>query len=197
MTPPILQTPPADAPDEPRVRRLRYEPLTGERTGPPIPPTPAAPALPAPTWTAVLSPGTGTRAAEPAVGAADAGATSAAMRCRRDVARGLPARGADDRLRPDVEAALRLVLEVLDGHRPAMQLTAQLTPAVLRCVRAAGRRGAGRSRLASLRIFRPTPGAAEVAAVYRLDGRARAVAARFEHPDRDDRRWRCVAIRLG
>jgi hypothetical protein len=91
---------------------------------------------------------------------------------------------------------LRLLLEVLDGRRPVAQLDEHLTRPALRCVRAAGCRGSGRSRLTSMRVCRPVPGAAEVAAVYRLDGRARALAARFERT-RDGAGWRCVAVRLG
>jgi Family of unknown function (DUF6459) len=104
-----------------------------------------------------------------------------------------PAR--DERLGPTAHTVLRLLLEVLDGRRPAVQLAAHLAPGALRYVRAAGRRGSGRSRLSSVRICRPAEAAAEVAAVYRLDGRARAVAARFEREP--DGTWRCVALRLG
>lgn len=102
-----------------------------------------------------------------------------------------------DEVRDDAEAALRLVLEVLDGRRPAAHLAGHLGRDAVRAVRAAGRRGSGPSRLTSVRVSRPAPAAAEVAAVYRLDGRARAVAARFEPPPGADGPWRCVAIRLG
>ncbi|MGE3287939.1 MAG: Rv3235 family protein [Pseudonocardia sp.] len=152
----------------PRLRRLRYEPLPGERLGAAVTTlTPRDP--PAPSRS-------GGRVA--------------------DARRGADTAGPVDALRDEVETALLLVLEVLDGRRPAWQLSAHLAPEALRCVRSAARRGNGRSRLVSVRICRPTPAAAEVAAVYRLDGRARAVAARFE-PGRSGSRWRCVAIRLG
>lgn len=101
----------------------------------------------------------------------------------------------DGQLASTVLTVLRLLLEVLDGRRPASQLTDQLTPAALRYVRATGCRGSGRGRLSSLRICRPATGIGEVAAVYRLDGRARAVAARFERSPGGA--WSCVALRLG
>ena len=101
-----------------------------------------------------------------------------------------------DGLHHVAQAVLRLMLEVLDGRRPVAQLDEHLTRPALRCVRAAGCRGSGRSRLTSMRVCRPAPDAEEVAAVYRLDGRARAVAARFERT-RDGAGWRCVAVRLG
>ncbi|MGQ0574725.1 MAG: Rv3235 family protein [Pseudonocardia sp.] len=103
----------------------------------------------------------------------------------------------EDRLHEIAVAVLRLLLEVLDGHRPPGQLTEHLTRPALRHLRAAGLRGSGRSRLTSMRVCRPARHAAEVAAVYRLDGRARAVAARFERTGRGRDGWRCVALRLG
>jgi hypothetical protein len=165
---PPAARPAAPATQAPRLRRLRYEPLPGERLGGPVRALPRE--LPAPSRCA--------------------GRAAAA---RRPVAQ---TAGPADDLRDDVDAALLLVLDVLDGRRPAWQLTARLAPDALRCVRSAAGRGSGRSRLVSVRICRPAQGAAEVAAVYRLDGRARAVAARFE-PGPPGPRWRCVAIRLG
>jgi hypothetical protein len=101
----------------------------------------------------------------------------------------------DEALHGTAVTVLRLVLEVLDGHRPPAHLHDHLARPALRSVRAAGRRGSGRSRLTSVRVCRPTTRAAEVAAVYRLDGRARAVAARFEIGSTGS--WRCVVLRLG
>jgi hypothetical protein len=45
-----------------------------------------------------------------------------------------------------------------------------------------------------MRLCLPAPGAAEVAAVCGIDGRVRALAARFE---RRGGRWLCTAVRLG
>jgi hypothetical protein len=104
---------------------------------------------------------------------------------------------------------LRLALEVLDGRRPLTHLTPYLDPSALRYVRAAlAQRPAARpaSRMTSLHASRPSPNAVEVAAVYRLGGRARALAARFEGPvddgtasanrTADPADWRCVTLRL-
>jgi Family of unknown function (DUF6459) len=66
-------------------------------------------------------------------------------------------------------------------------------------VRAARRTGAVQreaSRLTSLHLSRPIAEAVEIAAVCRLAGRVRALAARFEGPAGDAARWRCVAVRL-
>lgn len=103
----------------------------------------------------------------------------------------------DERLAPSARTCLLMLLEVLDGRRPANQLADRLSPAALRYLRAAAtaRRTSVRSTLSSLRICRPGVGVGEVAAVCRLDGRARAVAARFERAP--DGAWRCVALRLG
>lgn len=122
-------------------------------------------------------------------------------------------------LRRRAEQVLRLTLEVLDGRRPAAQLTEHLDPRVLRYVRAAlAQRAPGcrPSRMTSVHVDRPCAGAIEVAAVYRRGPRARALAARFEpvcpgtaavrepltargEPETragDPRAWRCVVLRL-
>lgn len=150
----------------PRLRWMRYEPLPGEPLGPPEQVRDAAPAEHARTG----------RPRTPCVEHAGSAAAADAIGLRAN-------------------AVLRLLLEVLDGRRPVTQLAGHLAPTALRYVRAAGRRGSGRSRLTSLRICRPAAGAAEVAAVYRLDGRARAVAARFERDAQGA--WRCAVLRLG
>ena len=107
-------------------------------------------------------------------------------------------------VRRRAEQVLRLTFEVLDGRRPLTQLTAHLEPRALRYVRAAvaQRRAAQQpARMTSLHLDQPLrQDVAEVAAVYRLGSRARALAARFERvpaaePD-DPRRWRCVTLRL-
>lgn len=174
-TPPAAR--PAPGPGRPRIRQMRYEPLQGERFAEPARAAAAGRPVTVPT---------------PRVPPMDRGARNPAA------ARDQPGRGqrGDDRLRADTEAVLRLVLEVLDGQRAPGQLAGHLTAPAVRCVRAAAR-GGGRSRLTSLRICRPLPGVAEVAAVYRIDGRARAIAARFEQSPAPPLRWRCVAVRLG
>ncbi|MHA6792925.1 Rv3235 family protein [Pseudonocardia bannensis] len=105
----------------------------------------------------------------------------------------------DDPARRQAQGTLRLVLEVIDGRRPAAQLGRLLEPSVLRYVTAAatqpGVRRDGCARLRSLRLDRPRPDAAEVAAVCRLGGRIRALAARFERSDTG--LWRCTALRIG
>lgn len=103
----------------------------------------------------------------------------------------------DERVRQHVQQVLRLTLEVLDGRRPIAQLGAFIDPSTLRYLRAVGRRGPGPSRLTSLRMCRPRPDAVEAAAVYRVDGRVRALAARFEQLDGRSGSWQCVAMRLG
>jgi hypothetical protein len=105
----------------------------------------------------------------------------------------------DDGVGHRAQQVLRLALEVLGGRRPAAHLAGQLAPAALRYLRAAEARrppGSAPGRLTSLRLCRPHPRAAEVAAVYRLDGRARALAARFERCGDDPGDWRCVVLRL-
>jgi hypothetical protein len=93
-------------------------------------------------------------------------------------------------------AALRLALEVLDGRRAEAHLADIAAPAVLRYWRAARdqRRMRSPAQLKAMRVCLPAPGAAEVAAVCAIDGRVRALAARFE---RRGGRWRCTAVRLG
>ncbi len=102
-----------------------------------------------------------------------------------------------------VTRLLRLALEVFDGHRPLAHLAPHVEPHVLRYWRAAVHQrgvpaapspgGRLRTRPGRPHVFLPGNGVAEVAVTCRMDGRARALAARFE---RDDRTWRCVAIRL-
>jgi hypothetical protein len=116
-------------------------------------------------------------------------------------------------LRRRALAVLRLTLEALDGRRPLTQLAPHLDPSALRYVRAAhaqshpvrthsAQRTPVRhpSRLTSVHLCRTGVDAVEVAAVYRLGTRARALAARFEGPAAgpadDARRWRCVTLRL-
>ncbi|HEY0811644.1 MAG TPA: Rv3235 family protein, partial [Pseudonocardia sp.] len=58
---------------------------------------------------------------------------------------------------------------------------------------AARKRPGAPSRVLRLRVFLPHPDAAEVAAVCRIDGRVRALAARFE---RRGQAWCCTVLRL-
>lgn len=95
-----------------------------------------------------------------------------------------------------ITAALRLALEVLAGRRPAVQLGALTTPAVLRYWQAARdqRRPRSSARLLKVRLCLPAEGVAEAAAVCAIDGRPRALAARFEQRGVG---WQCTAVRLG
>jgi hypothetical protein len=101
--------------------------------------------------------------------------------------------------------ALGLVLEVLDRRRPLIHLRPMLTAHAFRYVTVVTDRlptsaPRGDARVLSIRMCQPTEHVAEVAAVCRLNGRHRAVAARFEHlPDpRSGRlRWCCAVIQLG
>lgn len=98
-------------------------------------------------------------------------------------------------MRQTVTTALRRALEVLDGRRPGGQLAALFEPAPLRYWRAeaARRPGSGSACLLRTRVCSPDAAAVEVAATCRIDGRVRAVAARFE---RSGPGWVCSAVRL-
>ncbi len=91
---------------------------------------------------------------------------------------------------------LRLACEVLDGRRPAGQLAGHVDDSVLRYWRTATERRRVRTpaRFRRMRVSHPHHTAAEVAVALELDGRVRALAARF---DLTDGRWRCTALRLG
>jgi hypothetical protein len=102
-------------------------------------------------------------------------------------------------LRRRAHQVLVLLVEVLDGRRPLAHLSAHVEPGPLRGVRAALARPAtarSASRLTSLHVSRPRVDAIEVAAVRRVGGRARALAARFEGRPEEPARWRCVTLRL-
>jgi hypothetical protein len=91
---------------------------------------------------------------------------------------------------------LRTALEVFDGRRPAAHIADQVTPSVLRYWRAAAQQRHPRrpARFTRIRLCLPRSGVAEVAVTCDIDGRARALAARFE---RSRGRWLCTALRLG
>ncbi len=98
-------------------------------------------------------------------------------------------------VRRSVGGILQRAIEVLDGRRAPEHLEALLASDVLGYWRAeAARKRAGTaSRMLRMRVFLPHPDAAEVAAVCRVDGRVRALAARFE---RRGPTWCCTVLRL-
>ncbi|MEO3822192.1 Rv3235 family protein [Actinomadura sp. B10D3] len=108
-----------------------------------------------------------------------------------------PGDGVDAEVRAVADAAVRLIVEVLAGTRPAHQLSLVAVPAV--CREMAARRGlpGGRGRrivppkVLSARSQRPSPGVAETAAVAVVAGRVHALALRLEHTRG---RWRCTAL---
>jgi hypothetical protein len=95
-----------------------------------------------------------------------------------------------------VSRILRIALEVLERRRPSTQLERYFAPAPLRCWRVAVRQRRPRSRVqpGRMRVCMPRTEVAEVALPCTIDGRVRALAARFEHSAAG---WRCTAIRLG
>ena len=97
--------------------------------------------------------------------------------------------------RQAVGVTLRRAIEVLDGRRPAEHLDGHLVPGLpgYWAAEVARRRSEGPSRVLRLRVFLPHADAAEVAAVCRVDGRVRALAARFE---RREAAWMCTVLRL-
>ena len=96
-------------------------------------------------------------------------------------------------------------VEVLGGDRPLAQLlrwtNARVYAELDRRVRILGRtapapqrRRTVRAHVASVHVFLPGPGSAEVSVHVRHGHRSRAIAARLE---RRDGRWMCVALQLG
>jgi len=99
---------------------------------------------------------------------------------------------------PRAAAAVRVLLEVLVGDRPAYQVARWVSPALLcglerRCPTPTSRR-ARRPLLHSLHISEPADSVAEVAAVISTGQRYRAVALRLEGRDG---RWTVTALRVG
>lgn len=100
---------------------------------------------------------------------------------------------------------LGLILEVLDRRRPLVHLRPMLTPHTHRYLvvvtdRMATTAQRGDARVLSIRMCQPRSDVAEIAAVCRLGGRTRALAARFERrqePLGRQLRWRCSVIQLG
>jgi hypothetical protein len=99
----------------------------------------------------------------------------------------------------NITRILRLALEVLDHRRPSTQLAGHVTASVLRYWRTAAQQRTVRSpaRFARMRLCLPQPGVAEVAVACAMDGRVRALAARFENADSAGTGWQCTALRLG
>jgi hypothetical protein len=101
--------------------------------------------------------------------------------------------------------ALGLILEVLDRRRPLAHLQPVLTAHTLRYLTVVTdwlppTAHRGNARVISIRMCQPHTDVAEVAAVCRLGGRVRAVAARFERqqePLNVKRQWSCTVIQLG
>jgi hypothetical protein len=103
------------------------------------------------------------------------------------------------------DAALRRVLEVIDRRRPVTQLRSLLAPALIDTVielsrSSDTRRTKSMRTVAKLHRMRlrmvdgADDGAAEVFGTYMRGPRVRALAARIE---RNDGRWRIVALQIG
>lgn len=99
---------------------------------------------------------------------------------------------------PRAAAAVRLLLEVVVGERPARQVAGWVSPRVLAGLerRSPGHRAAlgRRPQLRSLRITEPADAVAEISAVVALGERVRAVALRLEGLDG---RWTVTALHVG
>jgi hypothetical protein len=107
-----------------------------------------------------------------------------------------PGDGVDAEVRAVAEAAVRLVVEVLAGTRPAHQLSLVAVPAVCRVMAARPRPEARGRRIVppkvlSARSQRPSAAVAETTAVVVVGGRVHALALRLEHTRG---RWRCTAL---
>ncbi|MEJ3657763.1 Rv3235 family protein [Actinomycetes bacterium KLBMP 9759] len=98
-----------------------------------------------------------------------------------------------------IAIVMRLAMEVLDRRRPAAQLGSSFELDALHYWRALAqrRRPRARARVQRLLVQLPSSAVAEVTAVCVIDGRVRALAARFDRPTEPGARWRCTALRLG
>lgn len=98
--------------------------------------------------------------------------------------------------RGPITAVVRIALEVFDQHRPPAQLAGHVTPRALRYWRAtaAQRRTHRPSRILRIHLSTPRRGVIEATVVCELDGRVRALAARFDHVASSG--WRGSALRL-
>lgn len=98
---------------------------------------------------------------------------------------------------PRAAAAVRLLLEVLSGERPARHVARWVAPGVLRGLESGGDQRPAYGRrplLRSLRVTEPADAVAEVSAVVALGERMRAVALRLEGLDG---RWTVTALHVG
>lgn len=93
--------------------------------------------------------------------------------------------------RQRIHRVLTALLEVRGGRRPATQLATWVTPALLRTIRARAQADGPRYRLRQVHACHPSDAVVEVCATADTAGRARAVAARFEHGPAG---WRCIAF---
>lgn len=119
-----------------------------------------------------------------------------------------PAEDDEERDSPLRARAARFALavaEVVVGDRPSSQLLRWVTPAVFDEVSGLAEAAAHRTdadtrsrterpRLLSVRVYRPSSGAAEVCGHVRHGGRGRALALRLEVRRE---RWVCTALQLG
>jgi hypothetical protein len=90
------------------------------------------------------------------------------------------------------------VLEVLSGHRPMVQLSRHVSPAVQRGLTRAGGHhpleSPTKPTLHSLHVSEPAAGVCEMSAIVVVGVRYRAMAARLEW--KIDH-WRCTALQIG
>jgi hypothetical protein len=92
----------------------------------------------------------------------------------------------------------RAVLEVLEGRRPARQLSAVFDLRALSTVQVLLNGGlrepVQRAALSSVRVYLPCARSIESSVVFRCGHRCRALALRLEQ---QEQRWRCTALRVG
>jgi hypothetical protein len=94
-------------------------------------------------------------------------------------------------LHSEARLIAQLVFDLLAGVRPYHHLAGYTTPRLFERLQPLGARLPGPApALGTVRVCRPGPQVAEVAAVARAGSRVLALALRLEH----DRRWRCAAI---
>lgn len=95
-------------------------------------------------------------------------------------------------LRREARLIAQLVMEVLAGHRPHHHLAGRTTSTVFELLHEhAGRIPSPEPpKLRTLKIFQPTPEAAEITVVAAYGPQIQAVALRLHHRGR----WRCAAI---
>lgn len=93
------------------------------------------------------------------------------------------------------QALARALVEVLAGRRSVEQLRVHCAPEVFAGIRLRQLNPiAGNPKISAIRICEPADGAAEVTAVMRAGGRARAIAFRLQGLDG---RWRITDLQLG